>query len=110
MVQRIFPDAKALQEGTVDFARKLAINSSPTAMAVIKQQAYTLPGMDLMKAQDINDKIQMATLRQENPDHQEGFAAFGQKREPNFKPFDPTLPFYTLAQELLKDAAPKAKL
>ena len=54
-------EKEQLLEGTIDFARRLAINSSPTAVAVIKKQTYELPHMPLQQAQDINDKIQMAS-------------------------------------------------
>ena len=99
-IQRLF-EKEDLVEGTLDFARRLAINSSPTAVSVIKAQTYNLPYMGLEEAQAINDKIQAASLAQANPDHQEGFMAFGEKRAPNFAPLDTELPFWKLARELL---------
>jgi len=86
---------------TLAFARKLAANSSPTAVSVIKQQAYLLPHKSLDEAQAINDRIQASCLMDVNPDHKEGFAAFTDKRPPRFNLYDQGLPYAKLARDLL---------
>jgi len=101
IVQKTYPKGTLIEE-TLAFARKLATHSSPTAMSVIKQQIYTLPHLTLKEAQSINDRIQAASLQQENPDHEEGFAAFTGKRTPNFNALNQTLPYYKLARQLLR--------
>lgn len=100
LIQRIFTRDALLPE-TLAFARKLAANSSPTAVSVIKQQAYLLPHLSLEEAQSINDRIQASCLTDTNPDHQEGFAAFTGKRPPRFNLYDQGLPYAKLARELL---------
>jgi len=101
LLQRTFPRDSLLPE-TLAFARRLAENSSPTSVAVIKRQTYLLPHMSLEEAQAINDRIQDASLREANPDHEEGFAAFTGKRPPRFGPYNAALPFAKLAGELLR--------
>lgn len=101
MLQRTFPKETLLKE-TLAFATKLAQNSSPTSMAVMKQQTYTMPRLTISEATAINDRIQESSLREANPDHEEGFAAFTGKRSPNFKPYDASLPFAKVAKELLQ--------
>merc|ERR1712242_464722 len=100
LLQRTFPREALLME-TLAFAKKLATNCSPTAVSVLKRQAYILPHKTLEEAQAINDRIQDLSLREANPDHEEGFAAFLGKRAPRFKPFDATLPYVKLAHDLL---------
>ena len=94
-------------DGTLALARRLAVLSSPTAVAVIKKQVHTQPLMTLAAAQAVNDRIQHASLAKENPDHKEGFDAFTQKRDPAFRPLDMELPFAKLAAKLL---TPDSKL
>ena len=75
MFQNIFPTQDALKEGTIAFAKALAINSSPSSMAVIKKQVFTLPHMSLLDSQIVNDQVQAATTDPTpgvNPDHEEG--------------------------------------
>ena len=104
LIQKLFPTQDALTEGTIAFATSLAKNSSPTSMAVIKKQVFTLPHMSLLDSQAVNDQIQALSTDitpGANPDHEEGFAAFLSKRAPNFNPLDLELPFARRADELL---------
>mmetsp|Transcript_114179 Transcript_114179/g.323342 ORF Transcript_114179/g.323342 Transcript_114179/m.323342 type:complete len:288 (-) Transcript_114179:98-961(-) len=100
VVQRIFP-RDALVRETLAFATRLATNSSPSSLAVIKRQVCVLPHRTLEEAQAINDRIQDSSLREENPDHHEGFAAFTGKRAPKFNPYNGALPFVKKANELM---------
>jgi enoyl-CoA hydratase/carnithine racemase len=104
LVQQLFPSQDALKEGSIAFATSLAKNSSPTSMAVIKKQVFTLPHMSLLDSQAVNDQIQGLSTDitpGANPDHEEGFDAFLSKREPNFNAIDLDLPFARKADELL---------
>ena len=104
LVQQLFPTPEELKAGTIAFATSLAKNSSPTSMAVIKKQVFTLPHMSLLDSQAINDQIQNLSTDitpGANPHHEEGFDAFLSKREPNFNALDLELPFARRADELL---------
>merc|ERR1719230_592084 len=102
IIQKCYPKEDLLKE-TLAFATRLAINSSPTAVAVLKRQTYTLPEKSLLEAQAINDRIQAASVGADgNPDTVEGFAAFGEKRPPKFNPYNPEIPYAKLAFDLLK--------
>ena len=101
--------AEELMAGTLEWATALSVNSSPTAVSVIKQQIYTQPTMTWKDNQRINDIIQSASTDPTpgaNPDHEEGFDAFLSKREPNFEPLNKELQFYKNAREQLGSLLP----
>ena len=84
-VSRSYPDDELLA-ATLEYARDLAANCSPAAMAMIKQQVYADLETDertaLRRALDIRDEaIQL-------PDFDEGVAAYRERRTPLFPALD----------------------
>jgi enoyl-CoA hydratase/carnithine racemase len=86
LVSRVLP-ADELLDGALDYARRLASDVSPTAMAVIKQQVYG--HLDAPFAQASAESDRLMTEAFSRPDLAEGVAAFTQRRPPDFPPVDP---------------------
>ena len=84
VVNRVIP-GKDLMQVTMDYARDLATNVSPTSMAVMKQQVYTHPSMPIGEALAESNELMRASLRR--PDFKEGVASFVEKRRPDFAPY-----------------------
>mmetsp|Transcript_38097 Transcript_38097/g.109936 ORF Transcript_38097/g.109936 Transcript_38097/m.109936 type:complete len:1039 (-) Transcript_38097:142-3258(-) len=97
IVQRMFPRKDLLPE-TVAFAKKLSRNSSPTAMAVVKQQALMSRRRPFEEAIEEASKLAASSLEEDNPDRLEAAAALAESREPSFRLFDASLPFLRLAR------------
>jgi len=71
-----------LREQTYAYARDLADNVSPSAMAVIKRQLYDVPFQTMAEATiDANREMVRAL---ESADFREGVASFMEKRPPRF--------------------------
>jgi enoyl-CoA hydratase/carnithine racemase len=81
LVNRLYaPDQ--LREQTYAYARDLADNVSPSAMAVIKRQLYDVPFQTLAEATiDANREMAVALA---GADFREGVASFMEKRPPRF--------------------------
>lgn len=81
LVNRLYaPDQ--LREQTYAYARDLANNVSPSAMAVIKRQLYDVPFQTLAEATiDANREMAIALA---GADFREGVASFIEKRPPRF--------------------------
>jgi enoyl-CoA hydratase/carnithine racemase len=81
LVNRLYaPDQ--LREQTYAYARDLADNVSPSAMAVIKRQLYDVPFQTLAEATiDANREMAVALA---SADFREGVASFMEKRPPRF--------------------------
>lgn len=81
LVNRLYaPDQ--LREQTYAYARDLADNVSPSAMAVIKRQLYDVPFQTLAEATiDANREMAVALA---GADFREGVASFMEKRPPQF--------------------------
>jgi enoyl-CoA hydratase/carnithine racemase len=81
LVNRLYaPDQ--LREQTYAYARDLADNVSPSAMAVIKRQLYDVPFQTLAEATiDANCEMAVALA---GADFREGVASFMEKRPPRF--------------------------
>lgn len=81
LVNRLYaPDQ--LREQTYAYARDLADNVSPSAMAVIKRQLYDVPFQTLAEATiDANREMAVALA---GTDFREGVASFMEKRPPRF--------------------------
>lgn len=81
LVNRLYaPDQ--LREQTYAYARDLAENVSPSAMAVIKRQLYNVPFQTLAEATiDANREMAVALA---GADFREGVASFMEKRPPKF--------------------------
>ena len=83
VVNRVVP-AEDLMHVTMEYARDLAQNVSPTSMAVMKRQVYTHPSMPIDEALDDSNQLMRESLRR--PDFKEGVASFVEKRAPDFPP------------------------
>ena len=73
-----------LMDETLAYAADLAVNASPTSMAVMKQQIYTHPSMPIDDALAASNRLMNESLR--CTDFTEGVASFVEKRAPNFQP------------------------
>ncbi|MGB3445526.1 MAG: enoyl-CoA hydratase [Xanthobacteraceae bacterium] len=81
LVNRLYPPDQ-LREQTYAYARDLADNVSPSAMAVIKRQLYDVPFQTLAEATiDANREMAVALA---GTDFREGVASFIEKRPPRF--------------------------
>jgi enoyl-CoA hydratase/carnithine racemase len=84
IVNQVFaPDA--LLDETLAYANDLAVNVSPTSMAVMKQQIYTHPSMPIDAALAESNRLMNESLRR--TDFKEGVASFVEKRAPDFAPY-----------------------
>ncbi len=81
LVNRLYP-ADRLREETYAYARDLADNVSPSAMAVIKRQLYEVPFQTLAEATTEANREMTIALR--SADFKEGVASFVEKRPPRF--------------------------
>ncbi len=80
-VQRAIPDADLLPE-TLDYARRLARESSPESLRTIKRQLFADAAGDLESAYRRSVADMNAAIR--HPDMKEGLAAFRERRPPDF--------------------------
>ncbi len=74
------PDA--LLEQTLDYARELAVSSSPTSMATIKHQVYADLQRSLPEALTDADQLMLESFAA--PDFSEGVTSFLERRDPRF--------------------------
>lgn len=74
----------------VDYARDLAQNCSPLAMAVAKRQIYRAMDQDLETARTEALRLWGQVLKP-HPDFKEGVGSFVERRPPSFAPLDPAL-------------------
>jgi enoyl-CoA hydratase/carnithine racemase len=88
LVNRVFPKDDLLGE-TLAYARDLAVNCSPTSMAVMKGQVTRAFEMNLPQAIDEAFELMNRSLRKD--DFKEGVMSFIQKREPSFGPIQPDM-------------------
>jgi len=72
-----------LLDRALEYAADLAVNSSPTSMAVMKRQVYADATRSLFEATDDAVELMKESLRR--PDFKEGVASFLQKRPPQFQ-------------------------
>ncbi|MFM8268112.1 MAG: enoyl-CoA hydratase [Ilumatobacteraceae bacterium] len=77
-----------LLDRTLEYAADLAVNCSPTSMAVMKRQVYADWDRGLVEASDTAEALMKASIMR--PDFVEGVASFVEKRPPRFGPVDPT--------------------
>lgn len=81
VVNRVLPPGEVL-DATLAYARELAANCSPAAMAVIKRQVYEHYEKDLASALRESNRWMEESLRR--PDFREGVASFVERRPPRF--------------------------
>lgn len=94
LVNRVMPANELLPEA-VAYARQLAADCSPRAMALIKRQVYRDASVSFPSA--LADARTSTLQALSLPDFQEGLAAFADKRKPDFKGIStpvPTDPFW----------------
>jgi enoyl-CoA hydratase/carnithine racemase len=83
LVNRVVaPDA--LLEETLAYARDLAVNCSPTSMAIMKSQVYAALEQGRDEALASANELMLASFGRD--DFREGVASFVERREPAFPP------------------------
>lgn len=73
-----------LLDRTLEYASDMAVNASPTSMAIMKQQVYRDQTRDLDAATQDAVELMKASLRRD--DFKEGVSSFLQRRPPAFAP------------------------
>jgi len=86
MVNHVVPDDKLMQT-VMEYATELAMNVSPSSMAVMKRQVYGDYGKDVATASQ--DALRLMAESFTRPDFKEGVQSFLQKRAPEFPPVHP---------------------
>lgn len=86
MVNFVIPDDK-LMETVMSYATELAMNVSPSSMAVMKRQVYNDYGTDVSSAS--KEALRLMGESFTRPDFKEGVQSFLQKRTPEFPPVHP---------------------
>jgi enoyl-CoA hydratase/carnithine racemase len=80
-VQRVIPDDRLLAD-TLDYARRMARESSPESLRTMKRALFVDAAGDLQTAYRRSVDDMNAALR--HPDIKEGLAAFRERRPPDF--------------------------
>lgn len=83
VINRVVEGDQLMAE-TLAYAKEMAQNVSPASMAVMKNQVYSHPDMELGDALAETNVLMSNSLRA--PDFKEGVASFVEKRLPNFQP------------------------
>jgi len=73
-----------LLDRTFEYAADLAVNASPTSIAIMKQQVYADQNRGVVEASEGAIELMKASLKRD--DFKEGVASFLQKRPPKFAP------------------------
>jgi enoyl-CoA hydratase/carnithine racemase len=80
LVNRVLPAAELL-DATVDYARELAVYSSPASMATMKRQVYADLEHGLEEATATADRLMVESFTA--PDFAEGVTSFVERRQPS---------------------------
>ncbi|MBB5084206.1 enoyl-CoA hydratase-related protein [Nonomuraea endophytica] len=83
LVNRVLPAADLLT-GAQEYARELAVHSSPASMAVIKRQVWN--DWDVTLEASAKTAVQEMLASFGRPDFAEGVASFLERRDPDFPP------------------------
>jgi enoyl-CoA hydratase/carnithine racemase len=86
LVNRVVP-AQEVLDAAVAYARDIAENCSPTAMAYMKQQVRAAATQDLELARIESLRLWVGVLKK-HPDFAEGIASYLERRPPRFAPWD----------------------
>jgi enoyl-CoA hydratase/carnithine racemase len=88
MVNKVVPAAD-LMEVTLAYATALAMDVSPSSMAIMKRQVYSDYNKDVATAS--RDALTLMLQSFTRPDFKEGVQSFLQKRQAEFPPVSPTI-------------------
>jgi len=88
MVNRVLPDDQ-LMDFAMAYAADLAMNVSPSSMAVMKRQVYADYGNDVSRS--TTEALRLMQESFTRPDFKEGVQSFLQKRQAEFPPVNPDL-------------------
>jgi enoyl-CoA hydratase/carnithine racemase len=83
LVNRVLPPEDVLP-ATLDYARDLAANCSPVAMAAIKAQVAA--DWHRTHAESFAEAVALVAAPERRPDFREGVASYVEKRPPKFRP------------------------
>ena len=86
MVNKVLPDDQ-LMEFAMAYAADLAMNVSPSSMAVMKRQVYADYGNDVSRS--TTEALRLMQESFTRPDFKEGVQSFLQKRQAEFPPVSP---------------------
>lgn len=81
-------EPETLMEHTLAYATDIALNVSPSSIAVMKRQLWADAQRELIPGYDESVRLMVKSFGR--PDFKEGVQSFLQKRPPNFPPVDPT--------------------
>eukprot|EP01065_Artemidia_motanka_P012681 TRINITY_DN1698_c9_g1_i1.p1 TRINITY_DN1698_c9_g1~~TRINITY_DN1698_c9_g1_i1.p1 ORF type:complete len:279 (+),score=95.77 TRINITY_DN1698_c9_g1_i1:73-909(+) len=101
--QRCFPKSQVVDEA-LKFATEMAVKVPPSSLAVIKQQVYQHPRMELRDAMHQSNALMNASATKKNPDHVEGVQSYLKRRTPNHLPYDGSRPVVALARNFFVNA------
>ena len=85
LVNRVVPADQVVAEA-VAYARDLAANCSPSAMAAIKRQVWSDVDRSLPDA--VSESIRLMEESSQGEDFKEGVASFVEQRAPKFAPLN----------------------
>jgi len=88
MVNKVLPDGE-LMEYAMAYASDLAMNVSPSSMAVMKRQVYADYGNDVSRS--TTEALRLMQESFTRPDFKEGVQSFLQKRQAEFPPVNPNI-------------------
>ena len=81
MVNKVLPDDQ-LMDFTMQYAADLAVNVSPSSMAVMKRQVYSDYGNNV--SESTSEALRLMRESFTRPDFKEGVQSFLQKRKPSW--------------------------